>query len=107
MYLLSLFVINFIYNIKDVFAASSSLIPGGHCRDYNGKLYETGMHYMPGPDSCRLCICDSGLPKACKMVLCEAFTKCKSFQTVGSGNNCCEVICLDDQLTDGSTDFGV
>uniref|UniRef100_A0A1A9Z8H9 VWFC domain-containing protein n=1 Tax=Glossina pallidipes TaxID=7398 RepID=A0A1A9Z8H9_GLOPL len=88
-----------------VISASSSLVPGGHCRDYNGKLYETGMHYMPGPDSCRLCICDSGLPKACKMVLCEAFTKCKSFQTVGSGNNCCEVICLDDQFNDGSTDF--
>lgn len=41
------------------------------------------------------------------MVLCEAFSKCKSFQTVGSGNNCCEVICLDDQFSDGSTDFGI
>lgn len=101
------FVMSLKFSLADILAASSSLIPGGHCRDYNGKLYETGMHYMPGPDSCRLCICDSGLPKACKMVLCEAFTKCKSFQTVGSGNNCCEVICLDDQLTDGSTDFGV
>ncbi|ALC47732.1 CG42404 [Drosophila busckii] len=84
-------VLAFIGNAKDTNAVSSSLIQGGgHCRDYNGKLYETGMHYMPGPDSCRLCICDSGLPKACKMVLCEAFSKCKSFQTVGSGNNCCE-----------------
>uniref|UniRef100_A0A1A9X1X3 VWFC domain-containing protein n=1 Tax=Glossina brevipalpis TaxID=37001 RepID=A0A1A9X1X3_9MUSC len=86
MYNLLVFVINLIYNAKVVISASSSLVPGGHCRDYNGKLYETGMHYMPGPDSCRLCICDSGLPKACKMVLCEAFTKCKSFQTVGSVN---------------------
>ncbi|XP_016976378.1 uncharacterized protein LOC128252782 [Drosophila gunungcola] len=103
MYFLALLA--FIGNAKDGNAVSSSL--GGSCRDYNGKMYETGMHYMPGPDSCRLCICDSGLPKACKMVLCEAFSKCKSFQTVGSGNNCCEVICLDDQFSDGSTDFGI
>ncbi|XP_017054659.1 uncharacterized protein LOC108097100 [Drosophila ficusphila] len=105
MYFLALLA--FIGNAKDGNAVSSSMIPGGSCRDYNGKMYETGMHYMPGPDSCRLCICDSGLPKACKMVLCEAFSKCKSFQTVGSGNNCCEVICLDDQFSDGSTDFGI
>lgn len=103
MFVFAVLVLNF---IEGAISASSSLIPGNHCRDYNGKIYETGMHYMPGPDSCRLCICEGGLPKSCKMVLCEAFSKCKSFQ-VGSGNNCCEVICLDDQFTDGSTDFGI
>lgn len=80
----------------------------GECRDVNGKKVEQDAHYVPpGSDVCRLCLCDNGLPKACKAVLCTPPHDCKSFQL---GNSCCEFICLDDTLTlnsDKSYDFGL
>lgn len=41
------------------------------CRDLHGRSIDPGLHYVPGPDTCTLCICDNGLPKWCKAVLCS------------------------------------
>lgn len=43
----------------------------GDCTDLRGRLIAHGLHYVPGPDTCTLCVCDNGLPKACKAVLCS------------------------------------
>lgn len=82
------------------------------CRDLNGRRIAQGIHYVPGPDACTLCVCDSGNPKWCKAVLCSPPQNCKSFRV---GNTCCEFICLDDTLSksdgvldlDGNTDIGL
>uniref|UniRef100_A0A6M2E070 Putative secreted protein n=1 Tax=Xenopsylla cheopis TaxID=163159 RepID=A0A6M2E070_XENCH len=65
------------------------------CRDLHGRSIDPGLHYVPGPDTCTLCICDNGLPKWCKAVLCSPPQDCKSFRV---GNSCCDFICLDDTL---------
>lgn len=65
----------------------------GDCSDLRGRVISHGIHYVPGPNSCNLCICDNGLPKDCKVVLCSPPQDCRSFRV---GNNCCEFICLDD-----------
>lgn len=41
------------------------------CTDLRGRLISHGLHYVPGPDTCTLCVCDNGLPKVCKAVLCS------------------------------------
>ncbi|XP_039291139.1 uncharacterized protein LOC111061103 [Nilaparvata lugens] len=65
----------------------------GECYDINGRIISPGFHFVPGPDTCTLCVCDNGNPKWCKAVLCSPPQDCKSFRV---GNSCCEFICLDD-----------
>ncbi|KAJ2949467.1 hypothetical protein O0L34_g15385 [Tuta absoluta] len=65
----------------------------GECTDLRGRVIANGLHYAPGPDTCTLCVCDNGLPKICKAVLCSPPQDCRSFRV---GNTCCEFICLDD-----------
>ncbi|KAK9506655.1 hypothetical protein O3M35_008550 [Rhynocoris fuscipes] len=74
------------------------------CVDLHGRKISPGLHFVPGPDTCTLCICDSGNPKWCKAVLCSPPQDCKSFRV---GNSCCEFICLDDTLgkSDSEHDF--
>ncbi|KAK9889245.1 hypothetical protein WA026_004522 [Henosepilachna vigintioctopunctata] len=73
-----------------------------HCIDIHSQVVSQGLHYVPGPNTCTLCICDKGSPKWCKSVLCSPPQNCKSFQI---GNSCCEFKCLDDILTnDGYKD---
>lgn len=73
-----------------------------HCIDIHSQVVAQGLHYVPGPNTCNLCICDKGSPKWCKSVLCKHPENCKSFQI---GNSCCEFKCLDDILTnDGYKD---
>lgn len=43
----------------------------GECTDLRGTIISSGLHYVPGPDTCTLCICDNGMPKVCKAVLCS------------------------------------
>lgn len=43
----------------------------GHCVDIHSQIVSQGLHYVPGPNSCTLCICDKGGPKWCKSVLCS------------------------------------
>lgn len=79
----------------------------GECADMFGRLMPQGNHYVPGPDSCTLCVCVSGQPKWCKAVLCSPPQDCKSFRV---GHTCCEFICLDDTLSkqpENSHDFGL
>ncbi|XP_073977865.1 uncharacterized protein isoform X1 [Rhodnius prolixus] len=74
------------------------------CVDLHGRKIAPGLHFVPGPDTCTLCVCDSGNPKWCKAVLCSPPQDCKSFRV---GNSCCEFICLDDTLgkSDSEHDF--
>ncbi|XP_063829809.1 integral membrane protein DGCR2/IDD [Ostrinia nubilalis] len=65
----------------------------GDCTDFRGRLISHGLHYVPGPDTCTLCVCDNGIPKVCKAVLCSPPQDCRSFRV---GHTCCEFICLDD-----------
>lgn len=79
----------------------------GECMNMHGVSFETGRFYVPGPDLCKMCVCDNGHPKGCKSVLCAPPQECKSFQI---GNNCCDFICLDNTLGNGSdktSDFGI
>lgn len=47
---------------------------GATCKDVNGLQFETGHHYIPGPEPCTLCICDNGNPIHCKAVFCKVLT---------------------------------
>ncbi|XP_022824495.1 uncharacterized protein LOC111355013 isoform X2 [Spodoptera litura] len=83
--------------VKAVLCLSSlhffSVAAQEQCTDLRGRLISHGLHYVPGPDTCTLCVCDNGLPKVCKAVLCSPPQDCRSFRV---GNTCCEFICLDD-----------
>ncbi|KAJ0175051.1 hypothetical protein K1T71_009192 [Dendrolimus kikuchii] len=70
-----------------------SVAAQGECTDLRGRVISHGLHYVPGPDTCTLCVCDNGLPKFCKAVLCSPPQDCRSFRV---GTTCCEFICLDD-----------
>lgn len=70
----------------------------------------SGMHFVPGPEKCKLCICENGQAKVgvdikfwietfqklffqnCRAVACTPPPDCKSFQM---GTSCCEFLCLD------------
>lgn len=52
-------------------AVFSGVAGQGECTDLRGRLISNGLHYVPGPDTCTLCVCDNGLPKVCKAVLCS------------------------------------
>lgn len=41
------------------------------CQDNNGRIVMEGSHYIPGPDTCILCVCDNSVAKWCKAVLCS------------------------------------
>ncbi|XP_075979898.1 uncharacterized protein LOC142979032 [Anticarsia gemmatalis] len=71
----------------------ADIIAQEQCTDLRGRLISHGLHYVPGPDTCTLCVCDNGLPKVCKAVLCSPPQDCRSFRV---GTTCCEFICLDD-----------
>jgi len=71
---------------------------GKQCTDTYGKVIPQGVHFVPGPDECTLCVCDEGGPKWCKAVLCAPPQDCKSFRV---GNSCCDFICLDDSFNKG------
>ncbi|XP_018322737.1 uncharacterized protein LOC108735319 isoform X2 [Agrilus planipennis] len=73
----------------------------GHCVDVHSHIVSQGVHYIPGPNSCTVCLCEKGSPTSCKSVLCTQPTNCKSFQR---GNTCCDFKCLDDIL-DGNTSY--
>lgn len=45
---------------------------GENCQDITGRTIARGSHYVPGPDSCTVCLCDEGKPKWCQAVLCAA-----------------------------------
>ncbi|GAB0098512.1 integral membrane protein DGCR2/IDD [Sergentomyia squamirostris] len=97
-------VVVFINMLDDVHGVNQIM---GECQDIHGKSINQGAHYVPGPDSCQLCICDNGSPRGCKVVLCKPPQDCKSFQM---GNSCCEFICLDDNLTNSherGSDLGI
>ncbi|XP_011636310.1 uncharacterized serine-rich protein C215.13-like [Pogonomyrmex barbatus] len=67
---------------------------GVACKDQHGHSYESGYHYIPGPEPCTFCVCDNGNPKWCKAFICKFLEEnCKSFRR---GNTCCEFICLDE-----------
>ncbi|CAK1542244.1 unnamed protein product [Leptosia nina] len=72
----------------------------GECTDLHGRLVTSGLHYIPGPDTCTLCICDNGQPRVCKAVLCSPPQDCRSFRV---GSTCCEFICLDDVVKPAET----
>ncbi|XP_011702364.1 PREDICTED: endochitinase A isoform X2 [Wasmannia auropunctata] len=75
---------------------------GVACKDQHGHSYESGYHYIPGPEPCTFCVCDNGNPKWCKAFICKFLEEnCKSFRR---GNTCCEFICLDDTLSPMSND---
>ena len=45
---------------------------GKECIDLHGRSIPQGVHYVPGPDECTLCVCDAeGKPIWCKAVLCS------------------------------------
>lgn len=71
-----------------------------HCMDIHHHIVSQGLHYVPGPNPCTLCVCEKGSPKWCKQVLCSPPQNCKSFEV---GNSCCEFKCLDDILS--KTDY--
>ncbi|KAK2588825.1 hypothetical protein KPH14_001697 [Odynerus spinipes] len=75
---------------------------GVACKDLQGRTYESGFLYFPGPEPCTFCVCDNGNPKWCKAVICKFLEEdCKSFRR---GETCCELICLNDtnDKSDGS-----
>ncbi|XP_018308533.1 uncharacterized serine-rich protein C215.13 isoform X1 [Mycetomoellerius zeteki] len=75
---------------------------GVACKDQHGHSYESGYHYIPGPEPCTFCVCDNGNPKWCKAFICKFLEEnCKSFRR---GNTCCEFICLDETLSSISND---
>ncbi|XP_053995609.1 mucin-12-like [Hylaeus anthracinus] len=75
---------------------------GVTCKDQQGRSYESGSYYIPGPEPCTLCVCDNGNPKWCKAFVCKfAEEDCKSSRR---GDVCCEYICLDDTLSSLSND---
>ncbi|XP_013140738.1 PREDICTED: uncharacterized protein LOC106105059 [Papilio polytes] len=81
-----------------------SIAAQGECTDLRGRHISHGLHYVPGPDTCTLCVCDNGLPKVCKAVLCSPPQDCRSFRV---GNTCCEFICLDDVVKPAEGEAGV
>lgn len=96
-----IFLLGFTYSLRFSVVEASS----GECTDLHGRTITPGLHYVPGPDSCTLCVCDGGSPKWCKAVLCSPPQDCKSFRL---GNSCCEFICLDtlETLLKPSSDHG-
>jgi len=52
-------------------SAGGPIGQGKFCMDLNGRKIPSGVHYVPGPDECTLCVCEDGGPKWCKAVLCS------------------------------------
>ncbi|XP_065210631.1 uncharacterized protein LOC135838797 [Planococcus citri] len=68
------------------------------CTDIYGRSITPGIHFIPGPDICQLCVCDNTTPKWCKRVLCSPPQNCKSFVM---GSSCCDYSCLDNTIQSG------
>lgn len=49
---------------------------GAACKDQQGRSYESGFHYIPGPEPCTFCVCDNGNPKWCKAFICKFLEVC-------------------------------
>ncbi|KAJ9584308.1 hypothetical protein L9F63_021339, partial [Diploptera punctata] len=53
------------------YSLSVSAVDGsGECTDLHGRTIAPGLHYVPGPDTCTLCVCDNGKPKVCRTLVC-------------------------------------
>lgn len=48
-----------------------SVNTNAECQDNNGRIVNEGNLYIPGPDTCTLCVCDNAVAKWCKAVLCS------------------------------------
>lgn len=62
----------FIVGTSDSSQDDEISIFGESCQDITGRTISVGSHYVPGPDSCTVCLCDGGKPKWCQAVLCAA-----------------------------------
>lgn len=63
---------------------------------HGGDHYQQSRFYIPGPDLCRLCGCDShNKPRTCKAVLCSPPIDCRGSAMGGGQDQCCDFICLD------------
>ena len=62
----------FIVGEDAVTSSREELDFGQSCQDINGRIVAGGNHYVSGPDSCTVCLCDEGKPKWCQAVLCAA-----------------------------------
>lgn len=51
---------------------------GVACKDQHGHSYESGYHYIPGPEPCTFCVCDNGNPKWCKAFICKFLEVCSN-----------------------------
>lgn len=91
------FLLVFLENAKGIITVSANSL--GECINVHGVSFDQGRFYVPGPDLCKLCVCDNGHPKGCKSVLCAPPQECKSFQI---GTNCCDFICLDNTLVNNN-----
>jgi len=67
----------------------------GGCTNMAGKVVSNGSTYVPGPDYCMVCKCDTGRATFCRAVLCQPRQDCKSFRI---GSSCCDFICLDEVI---------
>ncbi|XP_034192137.2 uncharacterized protein LOC117609636 isoform X2 [Osmia lignaria lignaria] len=78
---------------------------GVSCKDQQGRSYESGFLFVPGPEPCTLCVCENGNPKLCKALLCNSRAEedCKSSRR---GDICCEYICLSSISNDKNDGMG-
>nr|XP_012140566.1 PREDICTED: putative GPI-anchored protein PB15E9.01c isoform X2 [Megachile rotundata] len=78
---------------------------GVSCKDQQGRSYESGFLFVPGPEPCTLCVCENGNPKLCKAMLCNSRAEedCKSSRR---GDICCEYICLSSISNDKTDGMG-
>ncbi|CRK92951.1 CLUMA_CG006489, isoform A [Clunio marinus] len=76
------------------------------CLDYTGRYVSHGKHFVPpGEDMCKICVCENGSTKGCRVVHCAPPYGCKSF-TMGR-SQCCDFTCLDDKFALTPTDIAI